>query len=423
MKLLYIGDNRVRVNWGCRATSIALKELISENNEIISTINGEQTHHNFDISIIHNISSRFLSKLLNLLYKKSKACRYIYSLLGLRDFISQNLSKTIKNYEKLVKRKNVFLCEIEDKIQMCEAIVINGEGTFIFTTPFRRDALFYLLLIQRAQTYNKKIYLLNAMFSDCPKTGRNENAIYQSANLLRKCDLITVRDKFSLDFAINIMRITSNVEFIPDALFSWTKYLSYVDIILKYPKSLCSFPEIDSLWNNEYIEPYICISGSSYVRTNPQKGVETYISLVRVLKEKFKMHILIVPTCSGDFFLNEVAKKTNVQIVPVTTNILLGFALLANAAVFISGRWHPSILASLGGTPCIFMSSNSHKTLSLQYLLGYKSPNEYSAFPSDEDINGIIDDLHDILRQGAQFRELIKQKVYSLSQASLNHKI
>ena len=40
-------------------------------------------------------------------------------------------------------------------------------------------------------------------------------------------------------------------------------------------------------------------------------------------------------------------------------------AVLAHARLFISGRYHPSIFASLGGTPCIFLESHAHKMSSL----------------------------------------------------------
>ena len=45
----------------------------------------------------------------------------------------------------------------------------------------------------------------------------------------------------------------------------------------------------------------------------------------------------------------------------VEVPILLGATVLANSKLFVSGRYHPSIMASLGGTPCIFLGSNSHK--------------------------------------------------------------
>ena len=40
MNIVYVGDNRNRLNYGCRATSTALSELLSVNNKIVGRIHG-----------------------------------------------------------------------------------------------------------------------------------------------------------------------------------------------------------------------------------------------------------------------------------------------------------------------------------------------------------------------------------------------
>ena len=84
----------------------------------------------------------------------------------------------------------------------------------------------------------------------------------------------------------------------------------------------------------------------------------TYTNLVNKLKELNK-EIYLVEVCEGDHFLRDVAKLTNTKLIPMDTPIIAAGKILANARIFISGRYHPAILASLGGTPCVFMSSNS----------------------------------------------------------------
>ena len=44
MKIVYVGDNRTRCNFGCRATSTALSQIISEEHEIVGTIYGTYTN-------------------------------------------------------------------------------------------------------------------------------------------------------------------------------------------------------------------------------------------------------------------------------------------------------------------------------------------------------------------------------------------
>ena len=95
--------------------------------------------------------------------------------------------------------------------------------------------------------------------------------------------------------------------------------------------------------------------------------------------------------------------------------ILAVAKILANARVFISGRYHPSILASLGGTPCLLMGSNSHKTISLQYLLEYDNPIEFSVLPDKDECNKILDLAEEKLSNGNGLREKIKSRCRYLS--------
>lgn len=38
MKIIYVGDNRNRGNFGCRATSTALSQIIEQEHEIVGTV-------------------------------------------------------------------------------------------------------------------------------------------------------------------------------------------------------------------------------------------------------------------------------------------------------------------------------------------------------------------------------------------------
>lgn len=46
MKIVYVGDNRNRGNYGCRATSTALSQIISKENEIVGRVYGDYTNTN-----------------------------------------------------------------------------------------------------------------------------------------------------------------------------------------------------------------------------------------------------------------------------------------------------------------------------------------------------------------------------------------
>jgi polysaccharide pyruvyl transferase WcaK-like protein len=88
---------------------------------------------------------------------------------------------------------------------------------------------------------------------------------------------------------------------------------------------------------------------------------------------------------------------------------LLCGAVLAHARLFISGRYHPSILASLGGTPCIFLGSHAHKMGSLSMVLEYERHREFDAFPDDAEIAEIISTAQKYLDGGETLRARIRQ--------------
>ena len=126
-----------------------------------------------------------------------------------------------------------------------------------------------------------------------------------------------------------------------------------------------------------------------------------------------------MPTCSGDRFLEKVAKDSKVNLISVKTNILIGMSLLANSKVFISGRWHPSILSSLAGTPCVFLGSNSHKTKSLQEMMNYNKTIEYNSIPTTQDVKNIIKDVKYYLEKEPEIRKRLKQNANKLAKMSL----
>jgi polysaccharide pyruvyl transferase WcaK-like protein len=106
---------------------------------------------------------------------------------------------------------------------------------------------------------------------------------------------------------------------------------------------------------------------------------------------KLQMQIYLTPTCSGDRFLYEVSDRTGIPIVPASIPVFIGGAILANAKLFVTGRYHPSILAAFGGTPSIFLDADCHKSSSLLKLLGYPPEDAtFSATPMEEECEEIL---------------------------------
>ncbi|GAX34309.1 polysaccharide pyruvyl transferase family protein [Nodularia sp. NIES-3585] len=422
MNLLYVGDNRNRSNWGCRATSIALRQLLDNEFNVSQVIYGNYIAFDIKAGLGENITynhnrfyKRYYRRITNLLFKKQTffQTRVNFSENS-NDYLTLDFNKNLHEFLKY-QGKNENVDFIHNAVLGCDAIVVNGEGSFIFSNPPRRDTLFFLLLADLAKHFGKKIYFVNGMISDCPRTGKNEIIFEYTTQKFIESSFVSVRDKESFNY-LKSANLDLNCKYIPDALFSWFRYFRDN----QYPKIingdfLIPFPEQESYFGKlDLSKPYICVGGSSLAAWDKEKAIPRYIELVNTLKN-IGINIVLVQSCGGDGFLRQVGLSTNIPIVPVETPILLAATVLANAQLFISGRYHPSIMASLGGTPCIFLGSNSHKTRSLQDVLEYQNVVEFSAYPPLQECQEILKMAQEILEEGEERRNKITTVVKKLA--------
>ncbi|WP_068471653.1 polysaccharide pyruvyl transferase family protein [Saccharicrinis aurantiacus] len=390
-KICILSDNRTGINWGARATSISLSQILNLKNDIVGVIYNDLKKNNIVLyykllglikinSPKENSSSKAFTLFMKILLKL-KILKPIY-------FIGSDINRNIKYFNKY-KKSNKDLNYIQDQIHEAEYIVVNGEGDMIFN--YKRNTLFFLLTIMEiAFQQGKKITFVNAMVSESPtKTKfpeKNLNLKNKCIDILAKCENIQLRDSLSQELLNNISTgIKSSV--LPDALFSWLRYYDELDItcadVVLPIKSEKKFGAFD------FKEPYICVSGSSIAPLlDRHELINNFIKLVEKLKCLDKRIYLVIP-CTGDLFLEEVGRKTNTDVIHAETSILFGMKILANSELYISGRYHPSIMASLGGTPLICMDSNSHKMPGLQKLLNYGKITEFKLPLSNNNIEKI----------------------------------
>lgn len=118
---------------------------------------------------------------------------------------------------------------------------MNGGGTFIFCTPARYDTKFYLFMLRLAMHYGKKTYLVNAMFSDGTNLSVNIDMQKECRKILSKITFVSARDLCSLRYYKE--NIAENIEYVPDALFSWIDKKHYFSLCYDYPLVGVTFPE------------------------------------------------------------------------------------------------------------------------------------------------------------------------------------
>ena len=431
MKIIYVGDNRNRGNFGCRATSTALSQIIEQEHEIVGTVYGKYTNVDtgelFFYKYLPSWIYKKLGKISNWKYIKSglylfirfikKGRNYFFSNF---DYLGYDMDESINNFIKCLPA-NPHLKEFDLRQYDFDALVVNGEGSFIFRNPPWRECLNELMLMHWAQKMGKKVYYMNGMLSDDPFTERNEKNIEVVKPVFEKCEAICVREQYSYEYAKEYFS-RSCIKTYPDALFTWYELINDEFKITngKYIMGM-SGAYNNSFKNFDFTKPYICISGSSAVgkaTNNKEKIISRYEKLVNEVKKSIPYNVYLVEVCEGDNFLREVGKRTKTDIISIDTPILAAGKILANASLYISGRYHPAILASMGGTPCVFMSSNSHKTKSLQELLEYDFVHEYYLLPSDKEIEQMIERAKFLLREGNGIRKKIQTRSKKLSDSA-----
>jgi polysaccharide pyruvyl transferase WcaK-like protein len=391
--VLLVGDQRYIANWGGRGQSIALYSLLSGEFPISDVVygSGATAAIEFD-EYYRSLLPRRIGNLLTRIREKSRFfhfCLDAGKVIGAKSFVTNRPEQSLWNLLKH-RRTSPRLSALYDQVGRADVVVINGEGSGIFRTPFREDFFFYLAMIELASHLGKRVFYVNGILSDCPNTGRNTGDVKAANGSLAKCEAVLVRDFQSLEYAKTVMNGV-NCRFLPDALFSWQSRME--DSRLNLPNDgdyTIPFPERQEYFGKlDFSSPYICIGGSSEAAYQPEKATARYDRLY-LRSGELGLKAYLVQACEGDRFLDRVASDRGAGIVPVTTPIRMGGAILANARLLISGRYHPSIFASLGGTPCVFLGAHSHKMSSLQKVLEYPQITDFSAFPTDAEIDGIL---------------------------------
>lgn len=423
MKVFFVGDNSANLNWG-RGASIALRETLSEAFEIAGCVPGDWLDlSTAEAGIVGTILPAKFYKLFRYIWRRRRRKPFgwyirLERMFGAKDFIAEDPVVSVDNLIAH-KKRHPALARIYGSAAAAEAIVVDGDGDIIFSTPPRRQTLFLLAMLELGLRLQKPTFLVNSMISDCPSSGRNSTTLGFAKRQIEHCNGVALRDPASLDYVRKEMP-TAISTFIPDSLFTWQQ--CYATQSLRSPKHSESL--VPGAESNEYFgkfdfsQPYICIGGGALAGTDPDRAVECYKRLVDAVSQ-LGYRVYLTENDVPDSFLRRVASEKHVGIILVNTPIAMCAAVLGRARLFISGRYHPSIFASLGGTPCIFLGSHAHKMSSLSSVLEYDTHIEFDAFPDHCDITEIIMTARKYLDQGETLRTRILQTAKRRSDEAL----
>lgn len=415
-RFLFVGHGIDKDNWGNRGTSLALLSLVENRGTACDFVWSREKGKKLGGRLVGRVAGKLAWELYQ--YRQINSAgplsniaeRLALEFSRIGEFIGDSPQESAESILS-GRKKSPFLNSLVTRIEAVDSVVVNGEGDMIFTSPPRRTFLFLLALVALSLKLDKEVFFLNTIASPSPNGTIDKVTVEQARELLVRCTAVSVRDPQSLDFIEKYMPGVS-VEYVPDALFLWR--LLYFDKMNMTAASSYLLPYIERtpvIEVPELARPYVVVAGSSRISASKDVATKSYAALIgRVQAMGFG--VVACQPGPGDEFLKRVASEANCSYVPADVPIIAGAALLAGARAFISGRYHPSILASNGGTPCVFLGSNSHKTLSLQRVLGYSEVREYGCPPAADEVEDILEQVKSV----AQNNEL-RSRIYGQAAA------
>lgn len=414
-RTLLISDNRDNDNWGSRATTGALLEMLIANGLAPETsVSDAEVRRTTPFSrfgpVDRMVAGERVAKLAAAALDRGQRWRALLSsLFGMTDAVSDDPVASVAAWRGRPREPFV---RWRESVADADLVIINGEGSMIFTTRSRREQRFHLAMMQLALESGVNYAYVNALVSDPPTPARNEQTKRESTRLLRSAMCVTTRDAESAEY-LSGMSEDIPATFVPDALFTWHARVNDPTLrsALEFPELLKPFGAAPQrLGNWRFDRPYLCVGGSATAAHDQVRARDSYGRLVRKL-ERLGLPLYLTASTSGDAFLESIARDTGHPFVPPSTNVWAASAILANAAAVVTGRYHPAILAGLGGAPGILLGSDSHKTASVQPLLGYPETVVFPTLPDEVTSEAIARRVEIVLAERQAWSDQIQATV------------
>ncbi|AFY47777.1 hypothetical protein Nos7524_1918 [Nostoc sp. PCC 7524] len=410
-KVFLAGDTANRLNWGCRATTLALKSMIMDTSDISYSLDFSKlakSLNTINTTNNHSFSRRVLNKISN----------KVYNFTGITVEKRQKLNIHPTNIEEFdffadQFQKRAFLPSIYDQIDNSDVVVINGEGGFLKSEK-TFPALMSLFIGYVAKRCLKKPCIIINHTADIRHPEIKAIAQY----VYPLFDDVAVREPFSFR-AIKDLRKNKPVILAADAVFKYKPITnnSWAEVVSR-PHYFSFYPF--SVQNLDVSKPYICLGGSAALhpmRRKDHKPFPAFLKLCKALNDIYP--VVLVAACAGDEdFMREVSKELNLPVLGTSMPTYQAVDVLGNAALYVGGRWHSCIKALTGGTPIVVFSSNTnYKSEGIVELMKLDH-NPFDSYHIGEFVEDIVEQSEDYLKQGSSLRERLLRRVQELSDSA-----
>lgn len=413
-KVLFVGDLRSVNNYGAVATTETLMRMLNE-----SSYNVEYRYIDYRSLYRPTPKSGFFKNKVTKSRTRRLLKKIVVSLLSFS--VYQNLLSNVREYihyhgkvydhvpYKLTQYEEFYQLMISgnslqyerEQLEWADVVYINAEGNIVNGTDkfgkYRIGARYLLFMAWLSKfKYIKPTIIVNHVVDP-----DNYNAFEMINEIYPQLDSILVRDPLSLRVLEN--HNISSAKFVPDALFAY-KYEG------EWQPSAQLCKEID------FSQPYICIGDSSGINNQVKWDVQkTLGQIICGLRDIVPQIIFVDGYNGGNHDVECIVRKYKIGRVNFgNCSYHELYQVLKHSELFISGRWHASILSVLANTPILLWGADSHKTRSLYEILNYTYRFfEISSLPVN--IPEIIEEAKRIIQDSDSIKQIMTSKVETLS--------
>lgn len=350
-RVLLVGDTSNRANWGCRATSLALKTMIAERATLVAAIDTQTWPAVLGVRTTDRgaetagFGSRFAFETSSPLDRDG--------LLAFKARFGNKGTCFLRNVEAHMEAYRAHnYGGLNDAMEAADVILLNGEGAVMDRrAPARR---MFFLLHYNAARFQRKIAIVNhtADLAD-PELRAFAGSAYP------KADAVRVREMASLA-QVSALAGVRGASFAADAAFMLRP---------------AGPPRADGLVNAGLFapdRPYVCVGGTARWKKDAVSLNDEADFLAMV--ERIRRHIPVVLVAAGspeDEVFARAAAAMALPLAPPEFPTQSAVNLLAGASAYVGGRWHTAISSLNAGTPVVLFESNSaHKSAGLAALFG-----------------------------------------------------
>ncbi len=421
LRVCFVNDTSRNPNWGCRATTGALKDaLAARGAEVVSTIYLEEI-----LSFAPRDSRRWRRAAARLDAWLPR--RPIVREVARRTF--QKVAPRIRDVVPLDARglddaaaamaAGEVLEFAAERLAAADAVVINGEGA-IYDLQRKGRALLLMALFAKRHL-GRWVGLVNHT-ADLSHPGMRAfaEAVYP------QLDDVTFREERSREACAGFV----DGRVVPDAAFA----LAPADRSAWAP--LAGRPGHYDVWPDrarfDPSRPYVVVGGSAQFawsrRRDPHMPdahptgdpVPGFRLLVQELRSRGHQVVLTASDRPDEAAFRSLAAELDAPLVATATPVLQAVDLLGNAAAYVGGRWHPAIFGLRGGTPFVPLSSNSFKLAALADMVGLPSPS-FDAMDLAASVGRIVDLVGSHLAAGEALRARLREQAARFADQSVGH--